>query len=199
MPNANIDPSDKNDIRRQALARRQALDDGSQRSDVIHRRLLAEFPIREDTTWLIYVSLRNEVKTMGILEEVLQKKGQVVVPYCLSNNELGLFLLSDLQQLEQGSFGIREPIAALRAERTVSPDTLDIVVMPGVAFDRRGNRIGYGKGYFDRLLKKLRGDCTKVGLAFDCQIFAEIPIEEHDLPVDHLITETQSIRCSEAV
>ncbi|MBA2117254.1 5-formyltetrahydrofolate cyclo-ligase [Bremerella alba] len=194
-----MNPSDKNDIRREAIARRQALDDGSQRSEAIQHRLLTEFPIREGSNWLVYVSVRNEVKTMGILEEVLRVKGQVVVPYCLSNNELGLFLLTDLQQLEHGSFGIKEPLAALRSERSVPSETLDTVVMPGVAFDRRGNRIGYGKGYFDRLLKTLSGDCIKVGLAYDCQIYPKIPSEAHDLPVDHLITETQMIRCSAKV
>lgn len=188
-------PLEKHAIRRQAIARRQALDDARQRSDVIHRRLLSEFSIREASSWLVYVSVRDEVSTTGILEEVLSTKGQVVVPYCLNNNELGLFLLTDMQQLETGAFGIKEPIAALRDQHTVSPETLDTVVMPGVAFDRRGNRIGYGKGYFDRLLEKLHGDCQKIGLAFDCQVFAEIPTETHDLPVDYLITETQSIRC----
>jgi len=187
---------DKNEIRRQAIARRQALDDGGNRSEAIQRRLLSEFPIPADATWLAYVNVRNEVETKGILEEVLRIQGSVVVPYCLSNNQLGLFMLSDWQQLEQGSFGIREPIAALRAERTVSPETLDAVVMPGVAFDRRGNRIGYGKGYFDRLLETLRSDCLKIGLAFDCQIFSALPTEPHDIPVDHLVTETQVISCA---
>lgn len=191
-----MDSSEKNAIRRQAIARRQALDDGRPRSDAIHRRLLKEFPIQEDSRWLVYVSVRNEVSTAGILEEVLSTMGQVVVPYCLSNNELGLFMLSDMQQLETGAFGIKEPIASLREQRAVSPEALDTVIMPGVAFDRRGNRIGYGKGYFDRLLEKLNGDCRKIGLAFDCQVFAEVPTETHDVPVDHLITETQSIQCT---
>ncbi|QDU77710.1 putative 5-formyltetrahydrofolate cyclo-ligase [Bremerella volcania] len=190
-----MDSSEKNDIRRQAIARRQALNDGGQRSDAICRRLFEEFPFHEDSTWMVYVSVRNEVKTMGILREVLLRRGQVVVPYCLADNQLGLFLLTDLQELERGTFGISEPIAELRAERTISPETIDTLVMPGVAFDRRGNRIGYGKGYFDRLLHQLRSDCRKIALAFDCQIFADIPTEPNDLPVDHLITETQSIRC----
>lgn len=191
-----MDPLEKNAIRRQAIARRQALDDDGQRSNAIHRRLLTEFPIRKDSNWLVYVSVRNEVRTTSILEELLLEKGHVVVPYCLTNNELGLFRLTDLQQLEQGAFGIKEPIPSLRDEHTVSPENLDTVVMPGVAFDRRGNRIGYGKGYFDRLLEKLSGECQKIGLAFDCQIFPKLPSEAHDIPVDHLVTETQSIRCS---
>lgn len=194
-----MDPSTKDIIRRQVIAKRRALVDDGQRSDAICHRLVAEFPVRQDVQWLVYVSVRDEVKTIRILEEVLATCGQVVVPYCLTDNELGLFLLSDLRQLERGAFGILEPIAALRAERTIAAETLDTVVMPGVAFDRRGNRIGYGKGYFDRLLKRLRPDCRKIGLAFDCQVLPEIPTEAHDLPVDYLITETQSIRCVEQV
>ncbi|PQO30551.1 5-formyltetrahydrofolate cyclo-ligase [Blastopirellula marina] len=187
---------DKNDIRRQAIARRQQLGDAGRRSEVICSRLIAEFPIQEDSYWLVYVSVRDEVKTTRILEEVLANGHQVVVPYCLTNQELGLFLLTDPQQLERGAFGILEPIATLRAEQTVAPEMLDTIVVPGVAFDRHGNRIGYGKGYFDRLLTNLRSDCLKIGLAFDCQIFPEIPADAHDRPVDHLITESQSIRCS---
>lgn len=189
--------TDKNDIRRQTIARRQSLDDAGPRSEAITQRLLSEFSIHEGSNWLVYISVRNEVRTNDILQQLLMTSGQVVVPYCLSNHELGLFQLSDFSQLERGAFGIREPLTDLRAERTVSPETLDLVVMPGVAFDRRGNRIGYGKGYFDRLLEKLNADCTKVALAFDCQIVPEIPIEVHDVPVDYLVTETQFIRCSE--
>lgn len=186
----------KNDIRRQAITRRQALGDDGQRSVAICSRVVNECPIHKDSHWLVYVSVRDEVKTTRLVEDVLAICGQVVVPYCLTDAELGLFLLSDLQQLERGAFGILEPIKTLREERIVSPEILDTVVMPGVAFDRRGNRIGYGKGYFDRLLERLPGDCRKIGLAFDCQIFPAIPTEAHDLPVDYLITESQSIRCS---
>jgi len=186
----------KNEIRRLAIARRQALDDAGPRSDAIGHRLLAEFPLRKEANWLVYVSVRNEVKTQGILEQVLLERGEVVVPYCLAGGELGLFRLTDLEQLETGAYGIREPLDALRAERMASPESIDTIVMPGVAFDRRGNRIGYGKGYFDRLLPRLREDCTKIGLAFDCQVFPQVPSEEHDVPVDYLITETRSLRCS---
>ncbi|MEW4563428.1 5-formyltetrahydrofolate cyclo-ligase [Bremerella sp. JC770] len=186
----------KNEIRRLAIARRQALDDAEPRSEAIGRRLFEEFPIGKEANWLVYVSVRKEVQTMNILEYVLRERGQVVVPYCLADGQLGLFRLTELEQLETGAYGIREPIAALRAKRTASPESIDTIVMPGVAFDRRGNRIGYGKGYFDRLLPRLRDDCTKIGLAFDCQVFPEVPSEPHDVPVDHLITETQSFRCS---
>ncbi len=191
--------SDKNGIRREAIQRRKALDDCALRSDTISKRLLQEFPPNTGSTWLVYVSVRDEVRTFGILEKLLVQAGRVIVPYCLSDNTLGLFELTDMNQLERGSFGIREPIAALRADRAVSPDTIDTVIMPGVAFDRRGNRIGYGKGYFDRLLERLRGDCRIVGLAFDCQIFSNIPTEAHDLPVNHLVTETQLIHCKNEI
>lgn len=147
---------------------------------------------------LVYVSIREEVVTHGILQRTLELSGEVIVPYCLPANELGLFRLLHHSELEIGAYAIPEPAERLRAEREIHPQRLDVVLVPGAAFDERGNRIGYGKGYFDRLLSKLRPDCLKIGLAFDCQLFEEIPAQEHDIPMDWIMTPSRTIICGSA-
>ncbi|GAA4433520.1 5-formyltetrahydrofolate cyclo-ligase [Bremerella cremea] len=184
-------------IRETALAQRRSLTDRAARSAAIAQRVLPELDHHHQTP-LVYVGVRDEVETDSILDHTLHQFGNVVVPYCLPGNELGLFRLEDLGELERGAFGIREPREELRANRLVGPQDISLALIPGVAFDHTGNRIGYGKGYFDRLLMQLPDDCRQIGLAFDCQLFAEIPVETHDIPMHQIITETQTIVCSPA-
>jgi 5-formyltetrahydrofolate cyclo-ligase len=98
-------------------------------------------------------------------------------------------LLSEIRdfpgELSQGSFGILEPKAEFI--RPVSPEELEIVVVPGVAFDYEGTRIGYGGGFYDRFLKEVK-DATIIGLAYECQILPKLPRKDHDVRVDKIIT-----------
>jgi 5-formyltetrahydrofolate cyclo-ligase len=114
------------------------------------------------------------------------------VPWC-HGDHLRLFLLRDLAELDVGRFGILEPRAVLRErpDRNIDPCELDLLVIPGVAFDRRGGRIGHGRGYFDRLLIEVRESATLIGLAFDCQVFDHVPTEPHDVPMDLVVTESK--------
>jgi len=115
---------------------------------------------------------------------------QLLVPYC-QGNDLKLFRLRSMAELEPGRFGILEPRSELRqsTERQATIQEVDLVVVPGVAFDRRGGRLGHGRGYYDRLLAQARPDTLLVGLAYECQILPETPILPGDIPVDKLITE----------
>ncbi|MHC2069563.1 5-formyltetrahydrofolate cyclo-ligase [Bremerella sp. T1] len=194
-PQAHPPANEKAAIRRDAIARRQSLSDLAERSLEIQRRFMAEFPWATGAMPLVYVHVRQEVETKRIIEDALHTIGHVAVPYCLPDNRLGLFQLKSEIELVAGAFGILEPREVLRKDRVVDPQTLDCLVMPGVAFDENGNRIGYGKGYFDRLLADVRPDCRKIGLAFDCQIYPNVPAESHDIPVDLLVTETRTIDC----
>ena len=96
-----------------------------------------------------------------------------------------------MNELAEGTFAILEPRPELRdrPERRVDVAEVDLVVVPGVAFDARGGRLGHGQGYYDRLLKHARPDATLVALAFECQMFAEIPVGPRDVVVDWVITE----------
>jgi 5-formyltetrahydrofolate cyclo-ligase len=88
-------------------------------------------------------------------------------------------------------YKILEPKAALRdlSHKRVEVRELDLIMVPGVAFDRRGGRTGHGKGYYDKLLQHARSDAPLVALAFECQMFPEIPTQEHDVFMDKVITE----------
>jgi 5-formyltetrahydrofolate cyclo-ligase len=95
-------------------------------------------------------------------------------------------------QLEVGMYKILEPKPELRevAAMKVDPQELDLVMVPGVAFDRRGGRMGHGKGYYDKLLERVRPEAPLVALAFECQLFPEIPVAPHDVFMSKIVTES---------
>jgi 5-formyltetrahydrofolate cyclo-ligase len=121
---------------------------------------------------------------------LLQSGKRIVVPYCV-DKELELFLLKDMNELAIGMYKILEPNNELRelAAKRVDVKELDLIMVPGVAFDRRGARMGHGFGYYDKLLEHARADAPLVALAFECQLFPEIPTQSHDVYMDKIVTE----------
>jgi 5-formyltetrahydrofolate cyclo-ligase len=147
-------------------------------------------------TVMWYVDAGSEVRTRHTLPAALTHGKRVVVPWCVvETNQLELFLLEDMSELVEGAYKILEPKAELRElpAKRVRPDELDLVMVPGTAFDPRGGRMGQGKGYYDRLLSNARADAPLVALAFECQIFDEIPVAPHDVFMDAVLTETRTI------
>lgn len=181
--------------RAEAKSRRRAQAD----KDALSRRIcqtLAERPeYRDARCVLFYVDFGDEVRTRSLLVETLaqgQQDKQVVVPYCVGE-ELRLFRLTNLDELAEGTFTILEPRTELRdrPDRRVDLAEVDLVVVPGVAFDVQGNRLGHGRGYYDRLLARARRETALGALAFECQIFPEIPVGPRDIAMDWVITENQ--------
>src|SRR4051794_34935616 len=143
-----------------------------------------------------YVDAGSEVRTRHTLPDALTHGKRVVVPWCVvETNQLELFLLEEMSELVEGAYKILEPKDELRRlpAKVVQPEELDLVMVPGTAFDPRGGRMGQGKGYYDRLLARARPDAPLVALAFDCQLFDEIPVAPHDVFMDLVITETRVI------
>jgi 5-formyltetrahydrofolate cyclo-ligase len=142
-------------------------------------------------TVMFYVDVRDEVRTRQALPQALASGKRIVVPYCVEG-ELELFWLEDMDELELGMYRILEPKESLRSveSKKLQPEDLDVVMVPGVAFDRNGGRTGHGKGYYDKLLEHARLDTPLLALAFECQLFDEIPTEEHDIFMDKVITES---------
>jgi len=141
-------------------------------------------------TVMFYVDVRDEVRTRQALPNALASGKRIVVPYCL-DGELQLFHLEDMDELELGMYRILEPKLELRtvAAKHLQPEDLDLVMVPGVAFDREGGRTGHGKGYYDKLLQHARPDAPLIALSFECQLFDAIPAEEHDIFMDKVVTE----------
>ena len=181
----------KNRIREQAHANRRA----QPQKDELSRQIVAKFmelpEYQAAETVMFYVDVRAEVRTRYDLEAALASGKRIVVPYCL-DGELELFHLESMEELELGMYKILEPRSELREchEKHLEPRDLDLIMVPGVAFDQEGGRTGHGKGYYDKLLEHARSDTPLVALAFECQMFDAIPMQEHDIYMDKVITET---------
>lgn len=138
-----------------------------------------------------YVALRQEVDTHELIRRLLRTGKQVAAPKVEAGNELRQYFISDFFELQPGAFGILEPQP--ESSRLASPEQFDLVLVPGLAFDRAGHRLGAGKGYYDRFLAQIKA--PKIALAFAFQIVEEIPIEAHDQRVNVIVTEKEVISC----
>lgn len=135
----------------------------------------------------IYASLPEEVDTRQLLEHSFSIRKRVVVPR-VDRQTIHLYRISSPDDLSPGSFGISEPKQACPE---VSVSSIDGFIVPGIAFDRQGYRLGWGKGYYDKLLATV--SAQKVGLAYDVQIVAGLPREKYDIPMDVIISEKEII------
>jgi 5-formyltetrahydrofolate cyclo-ligase len=139
---------------------------------------------------MTYLDFRKEVCTRIFLPDLWQRGKTVLVPYCV-DRDLELFLLESLDELVPGTWGILEPRPELRsvAGKQAAPQSIDLALIPGAAFDRRGGRLGRGQGFYDRFLPRLRPDALKVGLAFECQMAEDLPVTPQDVRMDLVLTE----------
>ena len=197
MSDVPTDPqSRKAVIREQARKNRVAQKNKDEISRAICGKFMALPAYLAAKTVMWYVDAGSEVRTRHTLPEALTHGKRVVVPWCVvETNQLELFLLEDMSELVEGAYKILEPKTELRdlPAKRVQPEELDLVMVPGTAFDPRGGRMGQGKGYYDRLLSRARPDAPLVALAFDCQIFDEIPVAAHDVFMDLVLTESRAL------
>jgi 5-formyltetrahydrofolate cyclo-ligase len=180
----------KTAIRKQAHDNRRNQQDKDGVSDRVVRRFLELPEYAAATTVMFYVDVRDEVRTRQALPEALASGKRIVVPYCV-DGELELFWLENMDELELGMYRILEPKEELRSveAKRLQPTDLDLIMVPGVAFDRNGGRTGHGKGYYDKLLQHAKPTTPLIALAFECQMFEEIPAESHDIYMDKVVTE----------
>lgn len=145
---------------------------------------------------MFFVSFGSEVATRSMVEESIYHGKTVLVPKAVPKTRelIPSRLFNWHDDLAPGFYGIPEPHQA--ALRPQSPSTIDLLIVPGVAFDLKGNRLGYGGGYYDRFFPLLREDVPLVALVFDCQIRNEVPVDEWDRRVDYIITEKRIIDAS---
>lgn len=132
--------------------------------------------------FLLYLPINNEVDTKSIIDKLISENKEVYLPK-FSKDEWFLARFSDFNNLEKGPYGILQP----KGQKAVI--NLNVALIPGVAFDKDGVRLGYGKGVYDKLLADFKG--LKVGLGYDFQIVDKLPKESHDLEMDLIITEKE--------
>lgn len=185
----------KQQQRRLAYDARQAQVDKDRLSRQICRRLISMPEYRQAETVMWYLHCRSEVRTMPALEHELKAGKRCVIPYCTQDeegeNKLGLWLLEDFDELVAGTWGILEPPRErwLAPEKQVDATELDVIVVPGVAFDRLGGRLGNGAGYYDRLLAEVRGDAVLAGVCYESQLLDKVEMALHDIHMNMVITE----------
>lgn len=183
----------KGQAREEALRARRSLtpEDVDALSDMVSKNVLALPEYAKAQVIASYVAKRDEVQTAEILRRALASGKRVIVPRSIpSSLRLSFHEINGLDELKPGTFGILEPAADARG---VSLAESDFILVPVVAWDSRGNRVGYGKGYFDRELKS-RGRALCAGLAFEVQLHDPLPNTPTDVPMDMVITEKRVIR-----
>jgi 5-formyltetrahydrofolate cyclo-ligase len=154
---------------------------------------LPEYQAAQTAMW--YIDCRSELRTRHDLPLALDSGKRIVVPYCTvdghGENKLGLWLLESFDELVVGKWKILEPPRERwdDAAKTVQPEELDIVMVPGVGFDRQGARMGNGQGYYDRLLQQVRSDCSLIGVCYESQLFDELVMGPHDVAMHKIVTE----------
>ena len=180
-------------LRKQVLARREALPDDARRAAglAIEKRVFALTKYQRAKCVMADMSFGMEMDMTAIVEAVIWSGKQLILPRVdRATKMLSLHRVENMADLVAGVWGIREPRADLP---TVTIDTIDLILMPGVAFDIQGNRLGYGAGFYDKLLASTSTQPTRVAATFDCQLVDAVPTDAHDQRVHVLITESRTI------
>ena len=182
--------AEKTRLRREAIERRDAMADRAGASRAVLQRIEAMPEYGAAAVVSAFVGVGSEVETLSLIERALGDRRRVAVPW-VSGRELRLFDLRDAAELAPAPFGLLEPPRELRADpaRSIEPATIDLFVVPGLAFDRSGGRLGHGRGYYDGLLARARPGAVFVAAAFECQLFETVPREARDGRVHAIATE----------
>jgi 5-formyltetrahydrofolate cyclo-ligase len=152
-------------------------------------RLLALPELQEARTVLLFYSFGSEIPTAVLIRRLLQRRSRVLLPY-LSEEGMEAGEVLPGETLVETDYGPKEPTRRV----AVDPSGVDVVVTPGLAFDRRGHRLGYGGGHYDRYLARLHAGAVRMGIGFSAQVLDELPADEYDQPVDVVITDKDVIR-----
>lgn len=179
----------KDKIRKQVLAARSRLspDERRSKSGEIERRLFGLPEFRTKAPVLFFASFQSEVETHFMVRRALAEGRRVALPK-VQGRSLALLEIRNFDaEVSPGAWGIPEPDLG----EPVGPADLGLIIVPGAVFDEQGNRIGYGAGFYDRLLASYGG--PTVALAFELQVVPAVPAEPHDVPVQKIVTEKRII------
>ena len=181
--------NNKSELRNTYSLKRKNLSDYqiNKRSILISKKLL-DIPIWDKEFYHIFLTSKknNEIETKFILSMLAQKNKKVVVPRLIDLNNLEHILLTKQTILKENSFGIPEP--QKYNSKIIFPQELDVIIVPLYIFDLNGNRVGYGKGYYDRFLKNCRDDVIKIGISLFEPVKSISGISRNDIALNYAIT-----------
>ncbi len=186
---------EKKRLRKAIKAERLALakDDWQRRSARIVENVLALEKVQRAKVIHAFIpdENRQEVNLIPLLEWVISNQKKLLVPV-IEGSELISVELTSFNHLEKNSFGVREPV--MRVPSSLESE-IDLVLVPLLAVDSKGNRLGYGKGYYDRFFKRLNSQAFKLGVAFEFQVLNRVPATESDIRLDAVVTESGTMLC----
>lgn len=144
--------------------------------------------VRTATTIMLYYSIGREVSTIALIRELLSQGKRVGLPICTPSRNLEVGQIVGLEQVQPkmvGSFSLMEPMTGVPL---LEPAELELIVLPGLTFDKAGYRLGHGAGYYDRFLQEKKSAGFRLGLAYPFQVVDKVPVAAHDAPLDGLLT-----------
>ena len=181
---------DKDKIRDSIFKKRNELEKKEviEKGNIVKEKLSSLEEYKKAKTVMFFLSFGKEVYTYDMVKEALGDKNKKVIVPKIKEFEIIPCSIKEFLELAPGAYRILEPVEVKEANR----EEIDIVLVPGIAFDQKGYRIGFGKGYYDRFLKGLKA--LKIGLCMDFQVVNEISHREWDVPMDVIITEKEVIK-----
>ena len=190
MNGLNVSIEDKNKLRERFLEslRNQNEQDRLIKSRLIQKKLFGRSEFREAKMILFYASFDGEVETFQMIKQATQLNKKIALPMISKGSKNFIpTLVKEIDSLSEGPYGIKQPIYS--HEQAVDARELDLVIVPGIAFDKLHNRLGRGAGYYDRFLAALPEDTPSFGLAFDFQLVDRLPhLEAHDMSLTDVIS-----------
>ena len=189
----NISSSSKSEIRKNILYKRNFLSEYEiiNNSKIISDRFISTKEYKNSKSIGVYYPTGSEVKTFDIIKHSIKRKKEVGLPRVIDSTKIKFFKIMEdsFEKIKfiKGKYGIFE-----NSTSPINMEKMDLLIIPGIAFDLQGNRLGYGKGYYDRFLS-LRKVKYIIALAYETQVVNEIPNNDHDIPVDVIITEKRII------
>ena len=177
----------KSEIRKEILTKRNKFTNRNIADKIIFDKLISVCSVFQKIC--IYINYGSEVNTINFINEMLTVGKEIFVPVCnIDECTMNISRIYSTEELIENNYGILEPLNLNSVNEKV-----DVVIFPGAAFDIDGNRIGYGKGYYDKYISKLTYQPYKIGICYDFQLLDEIPSDTHDIKLDKIITEHRTV------